>query len=249
MNVENKEAKVKSHQIWGWVSAIVGGLLLFIGIYNLLILSFGESPDWVVEIIKCTVPGLLLGVLLLIFGIRRIKAVSAIQAVDSVILEVRVRRRRIWGWILAIIGGVIILCAIGLLFFGYYAYFILPPLQGNIEPYEGYSLESYIFFMVELTLPVLVIGISLLIPSYIMLRKKDISRQSRGWILIIVGGVYLVATIISIGYSMINPINYSDIVISTICWSPFLILGILSLVFGIIDIRHKEKTPPKIIVV
>jgi hypothetical protein len=69
MNTENKEAKVKNRQIWGWSLAIGGGLFTLSGIYYLVITLFGESTNWHVGILD-TVPGLLLGIPLLILGIR-----------------------------------------------------------------------------------------------------------------------------------------------------------------------------------
>ena len=76
-----------------------------------------------------------------------------------------------------------------------------------------------------------------------MLRKKDTSRQSRGWKLLFMGGIYLVATIFSIGLVMMFHMSDDAIVAAKVFWFPFLILGIPGLIFGIRDITHKEKRP------
>jgi dipeptide/tripeptide permease len=171
INSENI-AKNKKHLIWGWIAAIVGGLFTLVGIDSMFYSIFGENPYWYVGIWICTVPGLLLGVPLLIIGIRWIKAVNASQTMNSVNLAVRVKRRRIWGWILALIGGLVVLISIGLLSFISYVMFILSHLKGIVEPYEGYNAVTVIYSFSLFILPLLLIGLSLIILGYIMLRKK-----------------------------------------------------------------------------
>jgi hypothetical protein len=242
---ENIARKNKKQLIWGWIAAIVGGLLAMLVMDAMFMSIFGEGTDRSSGILTCGVPGLLLGVIFLIIGVRLIKKVRGSGRINSDNIAGKEKKRRIWGWILAIIGGLVILISIGLLSFVYYVMFILSPLKGIVEPYKGYNAVTVIYSFSLLILPLLLIGLSLVILGYIMLRKKEISRQSRGWILNIMGGIYLIATTLSIFYVVMNYSYQVEIGVAFTFWSPFLILGILSLVFGIRDIRHKEKTLPE----
>ena len=244
---ENKgiAQKNKKQLIWGWIAAIVGGLFALLVMDTMFMSIFGETTNGYLGIFTCGVPGLLLGSILLIIGVRSIKAVSGRARINPENEAGKEKKRRIWGWILAIVGGLVIIISIGLLSFVYYVMFILSPLKGIVEPYKGYNAVTVIYSFSLLILPLLLIGLSLVILGYIMLRKKEISRQSRGWILNIMGGKHLIATILSIFYVVMNYSYQVEIGVAFTFWSPFLILGILSLVFGIRDIRHKEKTLPE----
>jgi hypothetical protein len=243
ISTENLALKNEKQLIWGWVAAIVGGYFALVGIDVLLYSVFSETGEWYIGILICTIPGLLLGVLLLIFGICRIKAVNAGQTIDSETVEVRVKRHRIWGWILAIIGGLITIISIGFLSFIYYAMIILSPQKGIVEPYEGYNVQIVMDIISLYILPLFLIGFTLVTLGYIMLKKKEISRQSRGWILNIMGSVYLVAITLSIFYIVMTyPYQWEELGVSFLLWSPLLVLGILGLAFGIRDIRSEEKT-------
>ena len=149
------------------------------------------------------------------------------------------KKRRIRGWILTIVGGLVMLCGICYPF--WMSYSVLNQ-QGIVEPYEGYNREFMISLLVGGGIPYLLMGITLVIPGCIMLRKNEISRQSRGWILVIMGGLYIIISILGIGIDVIFSRTSQDMIVNVLCRSLFLILGILGLVYGIRGITRKKNT-------
>jgi TRAP-type C4-dicarboxylate transport system permease small subunit len=76
MNTENKGAKNKNRRIWGWIMAILGGVFSVVSIFFSLqpyheVFEQGHDMLYLLPC-YCTIPGLILGILLLVFGIRRI---------------------------------------------------------------------------------------------------------------------------------------------------------------------------------
>ena len=70
MDAEDKEAKGKSHRIWGWILAIVGGLLTWVGGFLFIVFTSEASTD--ISNFLFIALSLAIGVLLLILGIRGI---------------------------------------------------------------------------------------------------------------------------------------------------------------------------------
>ncbi|OGO31203.1 MAG: hypothetical protein A2Z16_11040 [Chloroflexi bacterium RBG_16_54_18] len=70
MDTENKEAKGKSHRIWGWISAVVGGLFTWVSGF-LFIVFTSQAPTDISSFLFIALC-LAIGVLLLVLGIRGI---------------------------------------------------------------------------------------------------------------------------------------------------------------------------------
>jgi hypothetical protein len=70
MDTEGKEAKGKSHQIWGWILAIAGGLFTWVSGFLFIVFTSGESTD--ISTFLFIALCLAIGALLLILGIRGI---------------------------------------------------------------------------------------------------------------------------------------------------------------------------------
>lgn len=70
MDTEDKEAKGKSHRIWGWILAIVGGLFTWVGGFLIIVFTSEDSTD--ISNFLFIALSLAIGVLLLILGIRGI---------------------------------------------------------------------------------------------------------------------------------------------------------------------------------
>jgi hypothetical protein len=229
---------------WGWAAAIGGGLMTLYSLSYFLLAMFTNIATLFVSL-ECGGPGILFGIPLLIFGIRKIIKVRARENTNPENNEVKKRKQRVWGVILVITGGLIILCGLGFLLFVYYLFFILSPLRGYVGPYEGYLGESFILELVTIVIPVTVIGVTLVIPGSLMLKNNGLSRQSRGWIFLLMGGVYLFTSLLSIGYNV--TILNQQMVIIAFYLPLFLILGVLGFIYGIRDIKSREKINSAII--
>lgn len=73
-HAEEEEGKWKSNKIWDWILAIVGGLLTLFSIFMLYVSLFVQDSGMKIGgIIVYVLPELIIGVLLLFIGIRRIK--------------------------------------------------------------------------------------------------------------------------------------------------------------------------------
>ena len=70
MGTEDKEAKGKSHKIWGWILAIVGGLFTWVSGFLFIVFTSEDSTD--ISSFLFIALCLAIGVLLLIIGIRGI---------------------------------------------------------------------------------------------------------------------------------------------------------------------------------
>jgi hypothetical protein len=226
---------------WGWAAAIIG---FFLTLYSLSYFLLGIFTDISAKSasLACGAPSLLFGIPLIILGIRKIVKERASERFNPENIEANKRKRRIWGWVLVVIGALIILCGIGFLFFAFYVFFILSPLKGYGGPYEGSLTDSFIMELVTIGIPLTIIGVTLVIPGYLTLRKNAISRRSRGWLFVIMGGLYWFATLMSIGYN-VNILN-EQMAIMAFYLPLFIILGILGLVFGIRDLTGKGNMPP-----
>jgi hypothetical protein len=245
---ENSENKAKEHTlelVMSWVAALMGGLFTLAVIDSLFLSIFSGSPEGNSGLLKCAVPGILFGVFLLIVGIRRLYKVEESERMLAVDRVGTKSKRRIWGWILTIIGVLIILSSIGLFIFFDYVLFILSPLKGIVEPYAGSNLLSMISLVLWFVLPLFLLGCSLLILGLIRLKEKELGRRSRGLLLNIMGAVYILFSIFGILIAEMINANDSGKGASIVFWSPILLLGILAVVFGIRDITYVEKLPPE----
>ena len=75
MSTENKQVVKKSNRIWGWIMAILGGVFSVVSIFFSLqpyheVFELGHDMIYLLPC-YCTVPGLILGILLLVLGIRQ----------------------------------------------------------------------------------------------------------------------------------------------------------------------------------
>lgn len=74
-HANEEEGKRNSHRIWGWISALVGGMLTLFGIFMLYVSLFvQDSVMKIGGIMVYVLPELIIGVLLLFIGIRKIKS-------------------------------------------------------------------------------------------------------------------------------------------------------------------------------
>jgi hypothetical protein len=243
--LEKKTKKHRGELFFGWLVAIAGGLFTLFGVDFMYFSIFGASADGDSEVLVCAVPGLIFGIFLLFIGIRRIKSVGESVMMNPENITGKEKRRHIWGIILVIIGVLTILIGFGFLSFFYYALIILSPQKGIAELYSGYNTESLISLFFLYCLPLILLGLFLLIRGFVMLRKKQISRQSHGWLLNVMGGVYLIVSILSIFYTEMMNFNNESHGTSILFWSPILLLGILAITFGIRDITYVENFPPE----
>jgi hypothetical protein len=140
----------------------------------------------------------------------------------------------IMGYILAIIGGLLISSFIFIL--------LVLWISEGFTQHDFADLGVAIIFMFGEFL--LLLGILILpLGIWLIVRKMyEIKRQLWDWVLVILGGLYLDASIIFIFLMLIESylfglyIGYIIVLITSIC-------GVLLLVFGIRDILRKENNP------
>ena len=163
-------------------------------------------------------------------------------------MDAKRKRRRIWGWILVIIGGLFSLIDIYIMFATSITLFNYPE-QANTVPYVGYTRDYGEGLVVNFYLPGLLVGISLLILGIWLINsvipdKKGNNRRSWGRVLTIIGGLYILVFITNLGVNVKNWGKFGKLPLFEICFTPMLILGILGLVYGIRNINRKELIPP-----
>lgn len=163
-------------------------------------------------------------------------------------MDAKRKRLRIWGWILVIIGGLFSLIDIYIMFTTSITIFNYPE-QANTVPYVGYTRDYGEGLVVNFYLPGLLVGISLLILGIWLINsvipdKKRNNRRSWGWVLSIMGGLYVLVFITNLGVNVKNWGKFGKLPLFEICFTPMLILGILGLVYGIRNINRKEIIPP-----
>jgi hypothetical protein len=107
MNTENQTGKGKSNRIWGWIMTILGGVFTVVSLFFISQAYYevdvlGSDPLYLITC-YCTVPGLILGIILLVLGIRWIISGKG--------------NKYDWGWVLTIVGWFPILLGILLIFY------------------------------------------------------------------------------------------------------------------------------------
>jgi hypothetical protein len=224
---------------WGWVAMIAGGLLAAGAVYLILLYIFVDRTNQFGAWLEMIAPLFVVGIPILILGIRRMERVNF--DVDSPeTLQPRTKKRLIWGWVLAILGGSTIIGSLIFLIYRYDQLIIQAPLEGYVEPYQGYLVELLMALILILILPLVVAGISLLISAAILLKKAPITRQSRGWLLLLIAVLFLFTVMVALSYEMNR--TFTLVVYTGIYSSLFLIAGLVCFFFGIRDVRH-EETP------
>ena len=226
---------------WGWAALIAGGLLAAAGIYFLLIYIFVENAGPFLVWLEIIAPLFVLGMPILLLGVRRMKKTSDIELINPDALPVKEKKQLVWGWILLLMGGLTILGSLIFLISRYYSIFIKAPLNGDVEAYTGYYGELLMIVIMVLVMPLLVVGISLLVPGAILLKRTPISRQSRGWVLLLLATLFLLAVVAGLSY--VGNSTYKLIIYTAIYSSLFLITGLLCFFFGLSDVRHEASLP------
>jgi hypothetical protein len=70
MVATNKNPKHESNRVWGWILAIIGGLLTLLGIAGAIFLNFHAHQNVILGFLLCSAPFMAIGVLLIILGTR-----------------------------------------------------------------------------------------------------------------------------------------------------------------------------------
>jgi hypothetical protein len=150
----------KSDRTWGWIFSIVG---VFITMWGFAWLCWGiygyfDPPDnfipskMLLLAILFGQPGILIGILIFLYGIRRIRSAWGTDRSSTQIKDVDGRNRRSQGWILSIFGGLFTLWGIFFMVLAIINAFILPEATDTMADAQ-LSVQCYI--------PGLLIGIPL----------------------------------------------------------------------------------------
>lgn len=243
IGVEFVTRKSRPSKIWGWVAVSVGGFFTWLS-FSVMIISILDVGGTDAVTYMCIGSGLIVGILLLVVGSCRIYKLAQIES--SAVEETAGKngKRRIWRWVLIIIGVLVMLASIGLSAFFAYALFILAPLKGLV-PHAVHNIGWFIITILSYALPLSILGITLLALGFITASRMGIDRRSRGWVLNVFSAVYLVDAIISVLVLEALSNNTQGQGGSMIIWFPFILAGIMCFIFGILDVKHTETIPPE----
>jgi len=147
MNTVNKEIKGKSQRIWGWILAIAGGLFTLLGILSFMMMVGADDH----EIYQL---GFFCFPLFLVIGVP-----SLILCTYLMTHKEKVESRRIWGWILVILG----------------VWFILLSMWSSVAGFLMYEQQVDISIW---NLLIMVSGIVLLFPGIWLITRKGKMRPA-----------------------------------------------------------------------
>ncbi len=217
MTAINQKPPGVAHQISGWIAALVGVICILFGLFVLLGEAGSALPNWYEGVLICMVPSWVVGIPLLVFGVRRITHLDIRNKTEAEIFAGRHRSYLVWSWVDAITGGLLTLNGVTVLYL----------TMAMIQP-SDWIRAYFVFILISLTfgIPILIIGIRRLkkVPEY-----RDLNW---GWIALVSGGLPSAAGIyFLLLYLFVENIGSLAVWLSII--APLLLVGIPVLIVGV----------------